>query len=318
MSTTAPALMPVRIAAGALGEASPSRDLFVSPEHMMCFDDVLVPAEKLLNGTTITRCENVEVVKYFHVELPRHSVIYAEGAPSESFLDTGNRNMFSNVLDYLRARPCSGQPRTGAVPACGGRGRCARGGTAPALPNARGRAGLAAAKVARLHLLVDGAPLRPETEDTGVVRFAVPAGAHQVRIVSRSVVPADIDPTNGDRRRLGVCLRGLSLRDGSFSLEVRPGCAVLQTGFHNPEENRRWTTGDAVLPEELYAALPEGFTLQLSLVQTSIRYPALPKAHGCSTLPDRLSESDLQHLRVGNVGIAPGGPLLRRAGCCCG
>ena len=95
------ALMPVRIAAGALAEGSPARDLFVSAEHMMCLNDVLVPAEKLLNGTTITRCQDFDVVQYFHVELPRHSVIYADGAPAESFLDTGNRNMFSNVLDYL-------------------------------------------------------------------------------------------------------------------------------------------------------------------------------------------------------------------------
>lgn len=94
-------LLPVRIAAGALGEGRPVRDLFVSPEHMMCIGDVLVPARKLLNGTTITRAERFDVVRYFHVELPRHSVILAEGAPAESFLDTGNRNMFGNVLDYL-------------------------------------------------------------------------------------------------------------------------------------------------------------------------------------------------------------------------
>jgi hypothetical protein len=47
--------------------------------------------------------------------LPRHDVILAEGAPAESYLDTGNRNMFGNVLTYLalglpvgttRAAPC--------------------------------------------------------------------------------------------------------------------------------------------------------------------------------------------------------------------
>ena len=94
-------VLPIRIAAGALGEACPVRDLYVSPEHRMCLDGVLIPAEKLLNGRTITRAEHLDVVRYFHVELPRHAVIYAEGAPAESFLDTGNRNMFGNVVSYL-------------------------------------------------------------------------------------------------------------------------------------------------------------------------------------------------------------------------
>ncbi|MDR3665165.1 MAG: Hint domain-containing protein, partial [Mycobacterium sp.] len=95
------AMLPIRIAAGALGEGSPVRDLYVSPEHMLCLDDVLIPADKLLNGTTVTRADGLDVVQYFHIELPRHAVLYAEGALAESFLDTGNRNMFANVLNYL-------------------------------------------------------------------------------------------------------------------------------------------------------------------------------------------------------------------------
>jgi Hint domain len=94
-------LLPIRIARGALGEATPVRDLYVSPEHMMCLDDVLIPAGKLVNGTTITQAENLDVVQYFHIELPHHAVLYAEGAAAESYLDTGNRNTFANVLDYL-------------------------------------------------------------------------------------------------------------------------------------------------------------------------------------------------------------------------
>jgi nitrate reductase assembly molybdenum cofactor insertion protein NarJ len=61
---------------------------------------VLVPAGKLLNGTTIARAECFDTVQYFHIELPRHAVLYAEGAAAESYRDTGNRNMFANVLEY--------------------------------------------------------------------------------------------------------------------------------------------------------------------------------------------------------------------------
>ncbi len=266
-------VMPVRITAGALGEASPVRDLFVSPEHLICIDNVLVPAGKLLNGTTITRCESFEVVQYFHVELPLHSVIYAEGAPAESFLDTGNRNMFSNVLDYLDLGCSLNAPPQGPClpvvtegePLAAARAR---------LTDRAARAGLIAVGEANLHLLVDGVAIRPDSQNPDAARFAVPAGARQINIVSRSVVPADIDPASSDRRHLGVCLHGLSLHDDSFSLDVGPNYAGLQTGFHGGEEGRRWTSGDAVLPPDLFAAMSDGFTLELKLVHTSLRYPA--------------------------------------------
>ena len=33
---------------------------------------------------------------YWHVELAAHTVLYAEGVPAESYLDTGNRGAFAN------------------------------------------------------------------------------------------------------------------------------------------------------------------------------------------------------------------------------
>jgi Hint domain len=44
-------------------------------------------------------------VKYFHVELPRHEVILAEGLPVESYLDTGDRANFSGEGDAIRLFP---------------------------------------------------------------------------------------------------------------------------------------------------------------------------------------------------------------------
>ena len=95
------ALLPIRIAAGALDQGIPERDLYVSPEHMMCLEGVLVRAVDLLNGSSITRDFDTDAVDYFHLELPRHSIIHAEGAATESWRDTGNRNIFANVLDWL-------------------------------------------------------------------------------------------------------------------------------------------------------------------------------------------------------------------------
>jgi hypothetical protein len=43
---------PIRIAAHAFGLGRPHRDLFLSPDHAVCFADVLIPVRCLINGTT--------------------------------------------------------------------------------------------------------------------------------------------------------------------------------------------------------------------------------------------------------------------------
>ncbi|MCW3473935.1 Hint domain-containing protein [Limobrevibacterium gyesilva] len=88
-------VMPVRVRAGAFGPGLPVRDLLLSPDHAVYADDVLIPICTLINGTSIVQ-ERVDTVTYYHVELPVHDVILAEGLPAESFLDTGNRDAFEN------------------------------------------------------------------------------------------------------------------------------------------------------------------------------------------------------------------------------
>lgn len=87
-------LLPVRIRAGAIGPLMPVRDLLVSPCHGMLMNGALVPAEQLVNGVTIVQERAAESVDYFHIELPVHSIIWAEDAPTESYLDVGNRSVF--------------------------------------------------------------------------------------------------------------------------------------------------------------------------------------------------------------------------------
>ncbi|MEM7243178.1 MAG: Hint domain-containing protein, partial [Pseudomonadota bacterium] len=85
-------LAPIRIAAGTLGN---TRDLRVSPQHRMLLEgwqaellygeaEVLAPAKSLVNDQTI-RIEECDEVEYFHILFDTHEVIFAEGAPSESF-----------------------------------------------------------------------------------------------------------------------------------------------------------------------------------------------------------------------------------------
>ncbi|WP_323038291.1 Hint domain-containing protein [Gemmobacter sp.] len=110
-------LAPVRIRAGALGN---DRDLLVSPQHRMLLrgwqanlmfgeGEVLVAAKALVNDRTILSEERAEV-DYFHLLFDHHEIVFAEGAPSESFhpgregwkaLDTATRNEILDLFPEL-------------------------------------------------------------------------------------------------------------------------------------------------------------------------------------------------------------------------
>ncbi len=87
------AVWPVRVRAGAFAPGMPRRDVLLSPDHAVYAEGVLIPVKYLINDRTVLR-EPVESVTYHHIELQRHDVLYAEGLPAESFLDTGGKADF--------------------------------------------------------------------------------------------------------------------------------------------------------------------------------------------------------------------------------
>ena len=86
---------PVRVRAGAFADNVPERDLWLSPDHAIYANGVLIPIRYLVDGTTIAQVSR-STITYWHIELTRHAIILAEGLPVESYLDTGDRSAFSN------------------------------------------------------------------------------------------------------------------------------------------------------------------------------------------------------------------------------
>ena len=92
---------PVRIAAGAFGGGCPSRDLWVSGNHAIFFEGVLIPARLLVDGVNVASFACARVT-YFHLELSSHDVVLAEGLAAESYLACGDRGNFGNNGNAIR------------------------------------------------------------------------------------------------------------------------------------------------------------------------------------------------------------------------
>ncbi|WP_410209982.1 Hint domain-containing protein [Aquirhabdus sp.] len=104
---------PVCITSGAFGTGLPYADLYLSPRHSICIkashEEVLIPVENLINDITVKQV-SMDEVTYWHVELESHDVLIANGLPSESYLDCGNRSEFAKHhgilnLDWENAIP---------------------------------------------------------------------------------------------------------------------------------------------------------------------------------------------------------------------
>ena len=98
-------IQPIQFKAGSIADNVPSRDLFVSPEHAMLIGGSLIPARHLVNGISIVKAAPMEEVSYFHVEMERHTAVFAEGALSETFVDDDSRDRFNNAYEFHALYP---------------------------------------------------------------------------------------------------------------------------------------------------------------------------------------------------------------------
>ncbi len=239
-------VQPILIMGGALGSGLPWRDLVVSPDHAMYFQGHLIPAKALLNGFTIRQLKRTHVT-YYHVELPSHAVIFAEGAAAESYLESGNRAAFENggapvtlhpdFANSLRlAKSCAPFVEDGPV-----------------------------VEAVRADIL-RRADIATTDDPAWSIRYENGAAI----IASRAAVPGEMFADPRDRRRLGVKVARLEIAGKTVKLDHPALCQ----GWHDVEPDGRWTDGRAIIPPGL---IPIGAQVAINLAAT-LRYPT-PPAH---------------------------------------
>ncbi len=101
---------PMRVPADCFGPGMPDREVFLSPDHAVFVDGMLVPI-RFLNGVGGIVQVSRDSVAYWHVELPRHDILRASGLACESYLDTGDRCAFDNGGVVTRLHPEFGRWR---------------------------------------------------------------------------------------------------------------------------------------------------------------------------------------------------------------
>ncbi|MCP1196121.1 Hint domain-containing protein [Acetobacter senegalensis] len=266
---------PVRVLKDAIADGVPYKDMLITAEHCLFFEDRFVPVRMLVNGRTIFYDKSILSYDYYHVETELHSVITADGMLTESYLDTGNRSSFrqDGKVATLRGTARSWQDDAGA-PLCVDRSfvqplfhvlEHREKSVTQSLP-APEKAALV--HDANLHLVTDkGATLRPVRCRDEQYSFMLPSGTQSVRILSRASRPTDvIGPFVDDRRQMGVAV-------GEVSLVTAKGQQTVTTHLqeNKPEgwhadmgwNGVAWTNGNALLP--LDALQVEGDMALLSL-----------------------------------------------------
>jgi hypothetical protein len=262
------AATPIIVRKGALADGIPHTDLRITKGHSLYLDGVLIPAEFLINHRSIVWDDMVGEVKVFHLELDDHDILLANGAPAESYRDDGNRWLFQNLddgWDPPAVAPCAPVLTGGAaVDAVWRR-----------LLDRAGGPALTLTADPDLHLVVDGRRLDAEARYGDEFVFHLPAFPVSLRIASRAAAP-DVAGIARDPRRLGVGIAKIEARRGHLLAVIEASDERLTAGFHayEPDNEIRWTNGDAELPAGLFAALAgQGFKLVLTKAGMT-QYPA--------------------------------------------
>ncbi len=265
--------LPVCIAAGALGAGSPVRALHLAPSALIWFDSGMVSAETLINGITITQPQRREPFEYRQVALSGAGTLVAENVAVAAFNDAGWGNGFadpSGIADL---------PVIAAAPLL----------AASAIVQLRQRLAIRAAQLMvrtttdpALRLVLDGKIVLPSRRDADTYHFTVQGGASDVRLVSRSVVPAEMPDAGADQRRLGVYVLAVTVRGPHMRVDIDPAMGLLRDGFHPFGAGQRhcWTNGYAALPSGPFGLVGDVAEVEIRITASSLTYRADPVPDG--------------------------------------
>ena len=264
---------PVRILAGAVSDGVPRRDLFLSPDHAILADNVLIPVKHLINHATVAQIP-LDEVTYYHIELACHDVLLAEGLPAESYLDTGNRHQFANGGDAISLYPefavPKSWPRDGAALLATDEAR-----VKPVWERLAARSRALGVSVPEpeftddpaLRLQIGGRVIQPMHVRDERYMFCLPRHRGAVRLLSRAGRPSDRRPWIDDWRRLGVYVGRIVAHDREGPADVPIDHPSLGDGWWAVERAgplmRRWTDGCGAL-----TLSPEATLLEIHLAGT--------------------------------------------------
>lgn len=122
-------LLPIRIAAGALGGGLPTQDLLVSRQHRLLVasriaqrvcghHEVLIPAYLLVGLRGITVARAIRTVSYYHIRLACHDIVLANGAPAETlFVGPMSAAVLQDEDDTLLPEVCVSDDQPAMTPA---------------------------------------------------------------------------------------------------------------------------------------------------------------------------------------------------------
>jgi len=99
-------VMPIRVRRHAIDGKTPQRDLYLSPNHALLIDGVLIRVKDLVNGQSIARVSMDKPIDYYNIVLDSHDAVLAEGAAVETYLMRGaSYRSFTNFAEYQELYP---------------------------------------------------------------------------------------------------------------------------------------------------------------------------------------------------------------------
>jgi collagen type I/II/III/V/XI/XXIV/XXVII alpha len=221
-------VIPIMIRAGAISQGLPERDLIVSPDHAFFFDGRLIPAKVLENGHSIYRLTDMAKVTYYHIELPTHDILVAEGVATESYLECGNRNAFENSGMPIMLHTSFNDDERDAFRIANSCGVFADEGEFVER--------IRASVLVRADIVTTNEPMMEVYIKDGVGY-----------IESRTSVPGLLLADPRDRRTLGVKVQSIEIDGMTVSIDHED----LVDGWNYVECDGRWTMGKAVIPASL-------------------------------------------------------------------